>query len=111
MYVLKLTNPSVANDRLHIAPKQPRMPLRNSLAHLCVAYPLSSSTLRDRVFIWRDFDVPLLSGWKTQFWIVTVGGGERGEGQGKPGAVGLEKNVQNKVSLQVADLAPMMVLF
>jgi len=43
--------------------------------------------------------------WKSRFGGVTGGRGEGGEG--KSGAVGWEKNVQNKLDPHVADLAPM----
>jgi ubiquitin-like modifier-activating enzyme ATG7 len=69
-------------------PNNPAWPLRNLLAYLRFAHPPSFTSCQQRM---------------NRLGIVTGGGGEGVEG--KPaGAVGSEKNVQNKLGPRVADL-------
>ena len=91
-------------------PQNPGWPLRNLLAYLRALYPQSSRAVK--VLCWRDSEVPHTG----QEWKSLVGDLSLGDGstevqvalQGKPHAVGWEKNPQGKLSPRMADLAPMM---
>ncbi|KAI0061459.1 E1-like protein-activating [Artomyces pyxidatus] len=83
-------------------PSSPGWPLRNLLAYLRAVHPTTTSTLR--VLCWRDTEPAHESGqWKSRFGVLTGGPAE-----GKPSAVGWEKNPQGKLGARAADLAPMM---
>ncbi|KII83394.1 hypothetical protein PLICRDRAFT_47280 [Plicaturopsis crispa FD-325 SS-3] len=89
-------------------PDNPGWPLRNLLAYLRALHPSSTTTLR--VLAWRDTELPAgTKSWKSRFGVLEVGEkGKEGEQEGRPAAVGWEKNVQGKLGPRVADLAPMM---
>ncbi|KAI0052733.1 E1-like protein-activating [Auriscalpium vulgare] len=83
-------------------PSTPGWPLRNLLAYLRAVYPSSTNSVR--VLCWRDTEVAHEGGlWKSRFGVLTAGPSE-----GKPNAVGWEKNPQGKLGARIADLAPMM---
>ncbi|KAF9268423.1 E1-like protein-activating [Marasmius fiardii PR-910] len=89
--------------------QNPGWPLRNLLAYMRVLFP--DTTKKLRVLCWRDSEIPRSEdGWKSRFGVVTVGDGMAAVEvkDGRPDAVGWEKNVQGKLSPRVADLAPMM---
>ena len=83
-------------------PQNPGWPLRNLLAYLRALYPSKTSSIR--VLCWRDSELPS-SEWKSRFGVVHVSGDPI---EGRPTAVGWEKNTQGKLGPRVADLAPMM---
>ncbi|PPQ82174.1 hypothetical protein CVT26_008804 [Gymnopilus dilepis] len=90
-------------------PSNPGWPLRNLLAYLRALYPASTSRLR--ILRWRDSEPPASpnSGWKSQIGVLIQPGGEAAAStEGRPSAVGWEKNPQGKLGPRVADLAPMM---
>lgn len=83
-------------------PQNPGWPLRNLLAYLRALYPTKTSSIR--VLCWRDSELPS-SEWKSRFGVVQIAGDPI---EGRPTAVGWEKNTQGKLGPRVADLAPMM---
>ena len=84
-------------------PSNPGWPLRNLLACLRAWYPDSTSTVR--VLCWRDSEKPHEGvQWRSRFGVLSA----PAQGEGKPSAVGWEKNAQGKLGARVADLAPMM---
>ena len=83
-------------------PQNPGWPLRNLLAYLRALYPTKASSIR--VLCWRDSELPS-SEWKSRFGVVQIAGDPI---EGRPTAVGWEKNTQGKLGPRVADLAPMM---
>lgn len=84
-------------------PSNPGWPLRNLLACLRTWHPDSTSTVR--VLCWRDSEKPHEGAqWRSRFGVLSA----PAQGEGKPSAVGWEKNAQGKLGARVADLAPMM---
>ncbi|KAI0315822.1 hypothetical protein OF83DRAFT_319626 [Amylostereum chailletii] len=80
----------------------PGWPLRNLLTYLRAVHPSTTATVR--VLCWRDSEIPHEgSTWKSTFGVLSGGHVE-----GKPSAVGWEKNTAGKLGARVADLAPMM---
>ncbi|KAI0922572.1 hypothetical protein AcV5_009509 [Taiwanofungus camphoratus] len=99
------------------APSNPGWPLRNLLAYLRALHPAACASVR--VLCWRDAELPPASStssappassgrreWRSRFGLLRQGEPEQVEG--RPQAVGWEKNVQGKLGPRVADLAPMM---
>ncbi|KAA1475649.1 E1-like protein-activating [Dentipellis sp. KUC8613] len=82
-------------------PQAPGWPLRNLLAYLRATLPApATDTLR--ILCFRDTERSA-GGWRSRFGVLS--GGQK---DGRPGAVGWEKNPQGKLGARVADLAPMM---
>ncbi|ESK86882.1 hypothetical protein Moror_3433 [Moniliophthora roreri MCA 2997] len=88
--------------------QNPGWPLRNLLAYLRALYP-GEETRTLKVLCWRDAELPRSEGeWKSRYGVVSLPAGEREVKDGRPDAVGWERNPQGKLGPRVVDLAPMM---
>jgi ubiquitin-like modifier-activating enzyme ATG7 len=92
------------------APTNPGWPLRNLLAYIRALHPeaLNSGL---RVLCWRDAEPPVVGRddeWKSIIGVLSLPQNTQASTNGRPTAVGWEKNAQGKLGPRMADLAPMM---